>query len=176
MSKISEELKKVVDANETSRNKDLRKAVSEMIDEESGTVNSCFKLRQLLVLEDGLRKMKNNSVEWPKAVTLICELVEKSFDKFYYDIEYELRDSYSFWIVINNAKALCIELDACGCREFEADTGSPSCKFKWGIIDRQRVKYVDKFEADTEASISDYLSLDRMIGTLSRTCKRNRMK
>ena len=173
VSKISEELKKIVDTNEQGRNKDLRKAMSEMIAEEAGTVDSCFKLRQLLLLEDGLRKMKNNAVEWPKAVKVICGLVEKSFDKFYYDIDYELRDSYSFWIIINNRKGLCIELDSCGCREFEAEAGDPSCKFKWGIIDRQRVKYIDKFEADTFASVSDYLSLDRMIGTITRTCKAN---
>lgn len=172
VSKISEELKKILDTNERSRNEEIERTLSSLLSEDSGSVDSCFKLRQLMVNEDSLRKMKNNYEQWPKAVRFIIEFVEKHFDKFYYDIDYEIRDSYSFWIIINNSKALCIELEKAGCREFD-DT---SCTFKWGIVDRRKIKYIDKFSTDATANVADYLSLDRMISTFCRVCDKIKIK
>lgn len=181
ISTIKEELNRIVDANEKSRTTELRKTLSELLTEDSGTVDSCFKIRQLLIAEDDLRKTKNNYFQWPKAVEFITRYVEKSFDKFYYEFDYEIRDTYSFWIIINDRKGLCIELDKCGCREFDGgvdpeETPASSCEFRWGIIDRKRVKYIDKFSADVCATIGDYLSIDRMLNTLTRECSGIKLK
>lgn len=175
--KVTEGLEEVIPSLEQERTREIRKKLSELLTSESGTVESLYELRQLMEMEDNLRKTKDSLLQWPLAINIICEFVENSLDKFYYDIDYELRDNYSFWIIINSEKCLCIELDRCGSREMIV-AGSvdyviaSSCKFKWGIVDRRRSKfYVDRFTVNNTSTVGDHNSIERMLETVSNECK-----
>lgn len=177
--KITKELGKVVEANSRVRDKNLAD-VTEKLKKEVGSVESCFLIRKLMLDEDDLRKTKDNLRQWPAAVTFITRHSEEQLDPAMHDIDYDLFDSYRFRMTINDKVGLCVELCQCGCREFDGGDlefiSAASCKFKWGIVDLTKSKYTDRFKADTEACVGDYMTIDRMLNALRSQCRPIRIK
>ena len=166
VNKIKEVLQDIVNQTEKFRNMHLRDMYVKLKNSEAGTVDTFFIIHKFLYEEDDLRKIKNNLREWPKTADFICTRIENLFDRSLYDIDYEIRDSYSFWVSIGNSKAICVELVRAG-----TDPEDFKCDFKWGIVDKKRSKYVDKFVAETPASVSDLSTIDRMLNIIFRECK-----
>lgn len=170
--KIKNELESVVIANEATRRKNLDVAF-EKLKEEVGTLESCFMLQQLVADEDDLRKVKDNLHEWTKSVNLLTSMIEKGFDSFYYEVSYEFRDTYSFWIVVNGRMCLCIEF--LRARSREMDLG---CEINWGIIDRQRCKYTDKFAVyeGQRVCTGSFNQMNQMLSQFKRECRPIKLK
>ena len=176
ISSIEKELKKIEDNNTDLRNKMISDTIGELENNEAGTVDSCYAIRNLLMYENELRKVKNAYVQWPKATEVISTHAELALDKMWYDWDYEIVDSYSWRMIVNDRIVLCIKLKRCGCREIigiskdPLTTVSASCEFEWGIIDLKRSRYLDKFKVDNKSTCGDYNSMVRMREALSTQC------
>lgn len=176
ISSIEKELKKIEDNNTGLRKKMISETIGELENKESGTVDSCYIIRNLLLYEDELRKIKNACVQWPKATEVICTHAELSLDKMWCDWDYEIVDSYSWRMIINDRIVLCIKLKRCGCREIIGVSNDPlttvsaSCEFEWGIVDLSKCKYVDKFKVNDKSTCGDYNSMVRMREALAKQC------
>lgn len=176
ISSIETELKKIEENSTGLRKKMISDTIGELESHESGTVDSCYVIRNLLLYENELRKIKNNLVQWPKATEVICTHAEMVLDKMWHDWDYEVVDSYSWRMIINDRIVLCVSLKRCGCREIIGVSNDPlttisaSCEFEWGIVDLRKCKYVDKFKVDNKSTCGDYNSMVRMRDALAKQC------
>lgn len=161
---------KIIATEENKRNNLVNLVMKDLVNNESGTVESVYALKQLTTDENELRKLKDNQIQWPKSLDMICSIIEGACDPSLFDIDYEMFDNYTIRISINNELGICFVLGKSGCRDFDT-----SCIIKWGTVDFRRQKFADAFKVTKSFNVASADSMFRFSDEIKRIIKRYRM-
>ena len=170
VAKIKEDMKKIITTEETKRNNLINLVMTDLVKNESGTVESVYALKQLMTDENELRKLKDTHEQWPKSLDMVCSIIEGSCDQSLFDIDYELIDNYTVRIIINNELGICLAMGKSGCRDFDT-----SCIIKWGHVDFRKQKFADAFKVSKEFNVASADAMFRFSDEVKRIIKRYKM-
>ena len=140
-------MKKIIVTEETKRNNLINLVMTDLVKNESGTVESVYALKQLMSDENELRKLKDTHEQWPKSLDMVCSIIEGSCDQSLFDIDYELIDNYTVRIII----------------------------IKWGHVDFRKQKFADAFKVSKEFNVASADAMFRFSDEVKRIIKRYKM-